>query len=247
MDQDHEPIMSLNDRPPPLKLREAFAAVTKLIADPEDTKQVFVILQALRGRSDVRTLRRFAATPTGIRILAEQRSLLAALLNRRRLAALPEGTVGHSYDRFMGAELLSAEPERLYPVSSSAALFRDRLRDMHDLVHVVTGYGRDPLGELCVLAFTFAQTDYLGLALICVMGAMKLDLGIPKRRVWAAIWEGFRAGRRGEWLPAVLWEDVLEQPLFTLRAELKIEPPRAYPALPSAAISPLSREQVAAG
>ena len=29
----------------------------------------------------------------------------------------------------------------------------DRLRDIHDLQHVMTGYGRDTLGELCLLSF----------------------------------------------------------------------------------------------
>ena len=33
----------------------------------------------------------------------------------------------------------------------------ERLRDIHDLFHVITGYGRDALGELCLLAFTNAQ------------------------------------------------------------------------------------------
>ena len=31
------------------------------------------------------------------------------------------------------------------------------MRDSHDLYHVVTGYGRDGLGEICVLTFGNAQ------------------------------------------------------------------------------------------
>src|SRR3546814_8993300 len=32
-------------------------------------------------------------------------------------------------------------------------LYGNRLRDTHDLFHIPTGYGRDALGEQCVLAF----------------------------------------------------------------------------------------------
>ena len=33
-----------------------------------------------------------------------------------------------------------------------------RNRDTHDLLHVLTGYGRDAVGEQCVLAFTYGQS-----------------------------------------------------------------------------------------
>ncbi len=42
----------------------------------------------------------------------------------------------------------------------------DRLRDSHDLWHVVTGYRTDLLGENAVLAFTAAQTDSVGVGVL---------------------------------------------------------------------------------
>src|SRR3546814_8645278 len=41
-------------------------------------------------------------------------------------------------------------------------LYGDRLRDTHDLFHILTGYGRDALGEQCVLAFSYSQTPSWG-------------------------------------------------------------------------------------
>ena len=38
-------------------------AIKKLIADKEDTKQVFVILEALAGNSGLRAFKRFQKTP----------------------------------------------------------------------------------------------------------------------------------------------------------------------------------------
>ena len=52
------------------------------------------------------------------------------------------------------ANAQSLQPEITNPVLK---LFAAGQRDMHDLRHVVTGYGRDELGEACLLAFNYAQ------------------------------------------------------------------------------------------
>ena len=69
---------------------EAVRAVRRLMANPEDTSQVFTIFRALRGKSGIKAFRRFAASPTGIEVLREKRQLLATLSDRTRLAAMPE-------------------------------------------------------------------------------------------------------------------------------------------------------------
>ena len=38
------------------------------------------------------------------------------------------------------------------------AWFRTRVEAGHDMRHVLTGYGIDPLGETCLMAFRFSQT-----------------------------------------------------------------------------------------
>src|SRR5579875_3066296 len=88
---------------------EAFRALRRLMADPEDTAQVFVIFRALRGKSGLKAFRRFAASPTGARILREKRRLLDTLSDRAGLAALPQTSFGHAYFRFMKKEQLTAE------------------------------------------------------------------------------------------------------------------------------------------
>jgi len=143
---------------------EAAKAIRQLFRNPGDTHQVIIVLRALRGRSGLRSFRRFAASVTGAAVLRERRSLLAALQNRAALGQLPPGTVGHTYKEFMDGQNLSAEAgcrlrrnwgqEVLPP---DAMLYRERMLAAHDLTHVLTGYGRDPLGEYCLLAFMYAQ------------------------------------------------------------------------------------------
>ena len=52
------------------------------MANPEDTRQIFVIFRALRGKSGLQRLRRFQASAVGRAVLAERRVLLDRLTDR---------------------------------------------------------------------------------------------------------------------------------------------------------------------
>ena len=158
-----------------------------LIANKEDTGQVFKVIDALAGNADSRMYDRFMATEAGKRIVAENRDLIATLNDREYLKALPEGTLGREYFKFMDSEGLTAdglveaseEAPRLYVRAGSEKIFGDRMRDSHDLWHVTTGYGRDGLGELSQLALYYAQTKNRGIGLIVLMGAYTANKEAP--------------------------------------------------------------------
>jgi ubiquinone biosynthesis protein COQ4 len=211
----------------------AAKAVRRLLNNPDDTAQVFVIFRAMRGRSAQKTFRRFATSSTGAAILHDRRSLLATLEDSATLAGLPDGSVGRAYADFMVGQNLSADG--LVQASQSweqdtvppeVNLFRERMRDAHDLNHVLTGYGRDPLGEICLLAFTYAHTGNLGMAMIVVMGLTR----VPKA-ARPAVLEAWRHGRKARWLPGQDYEALLSQPLAEARRELSIADPVRYRAV----------------
>ncbi|MGZ3276907.1 MAG: Coq4 family protein [Caulobacteraceae bacterium] len=217
----------------------ALRAAARLVADPRDTRQVFVVMTALRGRSGRRIFDRFMASPVGARVTAERRRLLDRLQDRAALAALPEGSLGRAYLAFMQSEQLTAdglveasEAGRTGAVSPAAALFRDRMRDMHDLTHMVTGYGRDGLGELCLLAFMFRHTGNPGGVLIALMGLGKFARHGAGRMARAALFEAFRNGGKSAWLPGQDWEALLARPLADVRRELGVVLPSRYPVQP---------------
>jgi ubiquinone biosynthesis protein COQ4 len=210
---------------------EAVKAVRRLMADPEATEEVFVILRAMRGRSGVTLFNRFRQSVTGARILAERRDLFTVLSDSAALSALPAGSLGRTYHRFMAAENLSPEgllapsqATRNEPVSAEVALFRDRMRDMHDLTHTLTGYGRDPLGELCLLAFLYSHTGNLGMALIVLMGFSRLENSAQRK----AVIEAWRHGRKARWFADMDWEAMLPEPLEVLRRRFHVMKPVAY-------------------
>ena len=224
----------------PLRPFTALRAVGRLLRDPEDTRQVFVVMTAMRGRSGRRLFERFVKSPVGAQVTAERRRLLDRLQDRGGLAALPDGSLGRAYLAFMDTEQLTAaglveasEAGRTAVADPRALLFRDRMRDMHDLTHVLTGYGRDGLGELCLLAFMYRHTQNLGGALIALMGMGRFPKGPIGRALRAAVFEGFRNGGRAAWLPGLDWEALLARPLTDLRRELNITAPVRYQAVAS--------------
>lgn len=221
----------------------AWRALRILLNDAEDTQQVFVIVRALTGKSVVRAYNRFATTATGQSVLNEKRVLLDVLTDRDQLRKLAPDSLGRAYLEFVEGENLTADG--LVEASESAegltenenmARYAMRLRDSHDLWHTVTGYGRDGLGEVCLLGFTYAQTHNPGLALIALAGGLKWVRFVGWRSL-TALWHGFRAGRRAAWLPAADWEHLLNLPLDQVREELRVRAPVLYPDLKETALA----------
>lgn len=218
----------------------ALRAVRNLIRDREDTRQVFLLMEALRGKTTLRQFARFRQSEAGRAMLGERRSLLTRLGDRASLAELPPNSLGRAYWEFMASENLSAEQlaelsKVQRPLSGDEITwFRERNRDMHDLIHVTAGYGRDPLGEACVTAFSFAQTGLKGFGVIAAVAAFRIARRVRGQPVLRAVYEAYRQGRRAAWVIGADWEELLSQPLDSVRAELRVAVPTYYPrVLPS--------------
>ncbi len=222
---------------PRLDLVGAWKALRALMADREDTTQVFKIMKALTGKSLWKQYQRFAKTDVGARIIAEDISLLDTLMDREALSKLPEGSLGRVYLDFMIREgltadgLVDASDDTLSRFNDRGLqIYAGRTRELHDLWHVVTGYGRDGLGEYCVVGFSYSQTKSLGFAAISLMGAIDLTRKFPRQGVFKAVRQAFRIGRQAAWLPAADWEALLKEPFEDVRATLKLAEPTYYKA-----------------
>jgi len=220
-----------------LRPLEAWRALQRLFADPDDTAAVFEIIDALPGRSGERAYRRFAASAVGQKVLRADRELLDVLNDREALLTLAEGSFGRSYAEFTAAEQISADglvaasqgDGTLQPdPDPGARRFFNRLRDSHDLEHVVSGFGRDLRGEGALLALGLAQIWTPGIALIVGMAWLRGDR--EERRI---LRDGFRRGRRAAWLAGVDWEALLPLPLEEVRRRLRLDPPPVYEAVRS--------------
>jgi ubiquinone biosynthesis protein COQ4 len=211
--------------------------------DKQDTAQVFTMVRALAGKSVARGYNRLLETPGGGRIAYERTELADRLMDSDWLSQFPEGSVGFSYAQFAASEGLSPQQlirksrrglnARRNDIPHPYAWFGRRVRDTHDIWHILSGYGRDPLGEACLAAFSYAQTGGLGWALIA-LGSM-LCAAPAKAPVRRAVLEGYARGRAAAWLLGEDYERLLSEPLYQARLRLNLaNAPRIYESVPAA-------------
>lgn len=224
-----------------MAVAKAGRALRALVADPEDSARVFEIVEALRPRDRTPVLDRLRSTEEGAALLAERPSIRSAL-QRARLAALPEGTLGRAYLAYLDASgitaegLVSASQIARGPFCEEGVWMSDRMRDTHDLWHTITGYGSDVAGEMLVLSFSYAQTKAPGLGLI-VLASLIANLGT---QMGADITLAYVRGLSAAWLPAVAWETLLERPIAEVRALLKVGEPPSYQPIDVSSLSETS-------
>ena len=219
----------------PLK---AWRHMQKLIADKEDTAQVFHIIEALNGSSTRRDFQRFLDSETGAELLGRRSFLPDVLDDHAPLKALPLGTVGRTYVDFMEREGLTANglveeslQQRAHHQQFDDDLhwYINRLRDTHDMYHILTGYGRDALGEASLLGYTHSQHGGMGISFIAFMGIRQIAKEAPKEaRVKDVLAEGRRNGKHAKRIVEVDIESILDQPLHEVRERLNIAEPVLY-------------------
>lgn len=207
----------------------ALAALRKIVANPDDTRQVLVFTSlANSGRSTGARVSRFFAEPAARKLYDERRAIDSHTVDLDALAALPEGTLGHAYAAFLRSrgltpELFDGAPAGVTDPRLSYVI--QRMRQTHDLWHVVTGCETDPAGEIALQAFTFAQVRAPGNALLALAGVVRGARQQPGivRDVIAL----YRRGARAQPLPSFPWEDHWATPVSEVRAMLglPIEPP----------------------
>jgi ubiquinone biosynthesis protein COQ4 len=209
----------------------AVRALRELFANPDDTQQVFEIIEALQGPALMRMRARLQKTARGRQLLAEQPDLIPLLKDRDGLRALPEGSLGRAYLAFVESEGITADGlvsasaiERRHDEIAELKWIHDWLRDTHDLWHAVLGYKGDLIGEAALLAFTHHETRNIGVGMIATMAWFKLgrvtDRSVHARR---AIFDGRRRARRAAWFVGQPWHEWLARPVAEVRRELGID------------------------
>ncbi len=217
----------------------ALKALRRLMSDKNDTVQVFEIMRALNGGTNAKNYRRLLETADGGRIAYEHIELAPLLMDQAWLDSFADGTVGAAYRDFIRSQNFSAEGlaeisrQRRTQIDEPHPYnwFGRRIRDTHDVWHILSGYHRDGLGEACLVAFSYAQTRGLGWALIAFGAGFRALVG-GHWRAARAIRQGYRRGKEAKWLPGEDAVRLMSEPLDAARRRLNITPATIYDALP---------------
>jgi len=144
------------------------------------------------------------------------------------LRALPEGTLGREFARFLDREGISlaglAQPTP-YTSSDHESYLMRRVRQSHDLWHVLLGLGTAGHQEVLVHCFSIAQTGFPYSLLIISLGSIKHMLLEGRWRVMTHdTREAYRLGRQASPLLMAYWERRWDHPLDQVRREFGILP-----------------------
>lgn len=136
-----------------------------------------------------------------------------AFVNLDALRQMPPGSLGRAW-----ADLLDAE--QLTPLTGGP-----RRKQLHDGVHVLTGYGTDPIGEAEVQAFLLGTKPHLaqvalGLGTLGLIHRRVARFPLRQPEIRDRLWSAYRRGRASRfdvdrWQPETQWH----LPLSDVRAD----------------------------
>ena len=217
--------------------RTAIDAIRRLMANGDDTTQVFRIMRALNVGNAPMNYARLIATEKGGRIAYDRVELAERFSDPALIASFAPGTVGAAYRAFLestgysaaGLVEVSKVPGSADEMMHPYAWFGRRVRDTHDIWHVLTGYKADEsMGEAALVAFSYAQVGGLGWAFIGAAAALK-SIRVTGSRLFArAVWEGYRHGRQAKWISGEDYLELLHEPIEAARVRLNIPDPVIY-------------------
>ena len=213
-------------RIPADRARRVATAVYRILRDSTATDEV-VIAEEITAQEQLRFWLRegIFETEEGRRLWSERPEISETNLDSLR--ALSDGSLGREFARFLDDQSISlaglAQGTPFTDGEEESYLMR-RIRQCHDLWHVLLGVGTQGHEEVLVHCFSVAQTGF-------PYSLMIISLGSLKHMVLEGRWNTLRHDTRAAWrsganaapILGIFWEDRWSQPLEAVRRELGIE------------------------
>lgn len=169
---------------------------------------------------------------------ALQEKYIGEPLTLAQLEACAPGTLGHAYRRFLLDSKLEENLGKNYrqfyeEMNNSGALDRlppelgymvVRAFQVHDFLHVLTGFNSSPQGELALSAFYLAQLryPYNAMRMAVTMSHMAFVNPALITDAMDAIVDGWLLGRSASNLNFARWEEEIDTPLEALRTRMQL-------------------------
>lgn len=201
--------------------------VLKLARNTDATRYVFMIGNAQDTLAESARLRGEMRDPYGDPALEDlwQERYCPAHYEVGELLPLDASTLGGAYARYMQARGLRPDFYDVVVPRHKLHYLRLRMRQTHDIWHVLSGFGTDPVGEVGLQGFYFGQFTNGQSALIFAGAILKSILrqryGELEQFV-EAFFEGSRNGRRAQPLLGIKWESLWREPVEELHRRYDI-------------------------
>jgi ubiquinone biosynthesis protein Coq4 len=205
-------------------LMKAAMGLYGLIQDARDLESVFEINDGLRNSEAMKASVDYLKSNPDMAQLMEER-YIAPAPDMEYLSKLPTNTLGYSYASSLIAAGFDPKFYREITPADDIDYIRLRVRQTHDIWHIVTGFSTDEIGEIGLQSFGFSQMHYPSAVFILVASLIK---GIKNPSaldpVMQIIYQGYELGKNAKPFLAFKWEQHWERELEDLRKEMNVQP-----------------------
>ena len=212
--------INLQERLQSLKL---LAGLTSFLKNPGSLESVFAVANSVKDGPLGDQMMRHLLKDSQFKSLVKER-WRPQPIDLNALQTLPEGSLGRCYaDQLIRQDIT---PETLIdpsPVDSEKDFIVHRLKETHDITHVLTGFGIDGASELGLQGFNLAQ-NRSPLAVMLIFGGMLSALQNDEALspMLRALAQGFQMGLDAELVIARKLEDGWDRPLADWQRELNL-------------------------
>ena len=188
--------------------------------NPNQTEAVFDMADGLRHTDLYQQFIEYAhSQPTVAQIIQDR--YFGSNLDLETLLCYDKNSLGYVYASTLKEAQLDPYFYRKLKVEDDYSYIALRMRQTHDIWHLITGFGTDLAGELGLQAFTLAQTHSpLAVTILAAAILYTLKSSGPLHDIVDSIQQGWRMGEQAQPFLAQKWEENWDKPLSEWRAEL---------------------------
>lgn len=203
---------------------QTLKGVVTLLREPGKTDSVYDVEEGLRNIKAAKLSADFLKSkPEVAAIIAER--YLAPEPDMEALLKLPKESLGYGYASYLTEAGFDPNFYRKIQVVDDVSYVFLRIRQSHDIWHIITGMKTDVIGELGLKGFELAQTRRPMSIILLAGGLLRTLLSSPEDldMLLDRIAVGYRMGAKAKPFMAQKWEENWEKPVSEWRAELGIE------------------------
>ncbi len=181
--------------------------VLSLVQDPTQTESVYDIEDGMKHSAAMKVATEYMLTQPEVLALTQEK-YLAPIPDIPLLLQCPAGSLGLAYATYINTSGFDPAFYRPMKVNDDTSYLLLRLRQTHDIWHVVTGFPTSVAGELGLKAFELAQTRRTMAGILIAGGFLKCLLQEPGELdiLLNSISRGYRLGSHAKPLLAQKWE-----------------------------------------